>query len=239
MIQGCCASYTLENFPRLTFDGFKHSRFSHESPTLKLKHVHHSHPPSPLTSTKLATDTHHVMSRSELKLHTKTLTHNAPTVSTYKSLPDLFERTLHVSPAHSPANLDSASPSQSGSAHDVTEESVEQNKSGAAQAEAEVQVKSCHSSTKCGTNIKLWFIKLSLVNFLSDYVVTFKAKQNVLLIKVKCKQKESGFHKIFHSKAKVVSKTLRFFGEIDPKSISVKSDRESDIVVQLHEIIDF
>ena len=240
MIQGCFgAGYSAENFPRLTFDGFKHSRPSHDSPTLKLKHIHHSHPSSPATS-RLVLDAHHAMSKSELKLHSKASSGSTPTrtVSTYKSLPDLFNHTLHVSPCDSPAKTPD-SHSQSGSAHDVTEEAQEEQPSGDSASEAEVRVKSCHSTTKCGTNIKLWFIKLSLVNFLSDYVVTFKAKQNMLLIKVKCKQKESGFTKLFQSKTKVVSKTLRFFGDIDPKSISVKSDRECDIIVQLHEIIDY
>lgn len=106
-------------------------------------------------------------------------------------------------------------------------------------AKPSIQIVNCHSSIKCGTNSKSWFIKVALVNVQPDYWVCIKTVSKAIQIKIKFGPEASSIEKIFGAKQYSVRKNLKFSGFVDLSSVSARLDRNGHLLVQLIEHMDY
>ena len=105
------------------------------------------------------------------------------------------------------------------------------------EAQPLIQVLSCHSSTKCGTNMRLWSIKIGITSITTEHSFCVKASRNMIHIKVRLGQKRlSRLDKLFGTKDQVaIKKNLKVSGIIDTSSIEARHDRNNVLTLQFTE----
>ena len=242
----------LENFPRLTFSGFKKRKPDRKSskasmmgrsPSIVDWQRKQSHTSSP--ALKRARSAHDYNS---MLLNDGCSTCTTDSVRSSNSHPSL-NRVSHYSNDSQTVLLSFGS--EGSCAAFVTT----QNRKDSTHSHSDLCLKSCdishgtsgkrpsislvnsHSSLKCGTNIKTWYVKVQLKNTTPDNTIDVSIDNQIVKIKIKYGKRVSGFEKFFGAKQMAVRKNLRFSGILDESSLRTKIDKEGFLVIQLIEVM--